>query len=194
VPEYSWAIANGKLMSEVLAMREGLARELRSSGGDAKAPKARLILGALWGLVLACAPLARGNDIAVVLNKNVNVQSVTTSDLVRICKGDLTHWPGGQALTLVILEPESPAMKIVNEKLYKLSAVEVRALFSGSNRTPTNHHSMIMVGSPAELVRVVASKPGAIGLVDVYSITGAVSVAKVDDKLPLQPGYCLHGN
>jgi len=181
-------------MSDVLAMSEGLARELCWSGGDAKGSKAFLILGAFCGLVLACAPLARANDIAVVLNKNVNLQSVTTSDLVKICKGDLTHWPDGQALTLVILEPESPAMKVVNEKIYKLSAAEVRALFSGTNHTPANHHSMIIVASPAELVRVVALKPGAIGLVDVYSINGAVSVAKVDDKLPLQPGYCLHGN
>ena len=35
---------------------------------------------------------------------------------------------------------------------------------------------------------------GAVGLVDVYSITGAVKVVKIGGKLPLESGYPLHGN
>jgi hypothetical protein len=31
-------------------------------------------------------------------------------------------------------------------------------------------------------------------LVDVYSITGGVNVLKIGGKLPLEPGYSLHGN
>jgi hypothetical protein len=33
-----------------------------------------------------------------------------------------------------------------------------------------------------------------VGLVDVYSINGGVTVLKVGGKLPLEPGYALHGN
>jgi len=33
-----------------------------------------------------------------------------------------------------------------------------------------------------------------VGLVDVYAITGGVTVVKVGGKLPLEPGYALHGN
>ena len=158
-------------------------------------PSAALLVAAIFcGLVLACAPGAMASDVAVILNKDVNLQSVSTSDLIKICKGDMNHWPDGQALTLVILEPELPAMRVVNEKVYKLTAAEVRALFTGTNRVAANRHSMIMVGSAAELVRVVALKPGAIGMVDVYSINGTVSVLKVDEKLPLEPGYWLHAN
>jgi hypothetical protein len=40
----------------------------------------------------------------------------------------------------------------------------------------------------------VESTPGAIGLVDIYSITGAVQVIKIGGKLPLESGYLLHGN
>jgi hypothetical protein len=40
----------------------------------------------------------------------------------------------------------------------------------------------------------VESMPGAVGLVDVYSITGSVSVVKIGGKLPLESGYQLHGN
>jgi hypothetical protein len=36
--------------------------------------------------------------------------------------------------------------------------------------------------------------PGAVGVVDVYSITGGINVLKIDGKVPLDPGYVLHGN
>jgi hypothetical protein len=31
-------------------------------------------------------------------------------------------------------------------------------------------------------------------VVDVYSISGGVTVVRVGNKLPLEPGYVLHGN
>ena len=34
----------------------------------------------------------------------------------------------------------------------------------------------------------------AIGVVDVYSINSSVAVVKLAGKLPLEPGYVLHGN
>ena len=49
--------------------------------------------------------------------------------------------------------------------------------------------------SDEELVNKVASTPGAIGVVvDVYSINSSVAVVKIAGKLPLEPGYLLHGN
>lgn len=181
-------------MTVDFAIHEESRKRIRGSRGRTNSCKTLLLMAIFSGLVLACNPRAMANDVAVVLNKNVKVQSLTMADLVKICKGDTGHWPDGQALTLVILDPELPEMKVVIEKVYKLTPAEVRTLFTATTRSTINRHSMIMVTSPAELVRVVASKPGAIGLVDVYSITGAVSVLKVDDKLPLQPGYSLHGN
>jgi hypothetical protein len=41
---------------------------------------------------------------------------------------------------------------------------------------------------------MVESLPGAVGLIDIYSITSGVNVVKVNGKLPLEPGYVLHGN
>jgi hypothetical protein len=40
----------------------------------------------------------------------------------------------------------------------------------------------------------VEAIPGAVGLVDVYSINSRVNVLKVDGKLPLEQGYFLQGN
>jgi hypothetical protein len=53
---------------------------------------------------------------------------------------------------------------------------------------------VIVVESDEAVVKKVAATPGAVGLVDVYAIGGTVTVLKVSGKLPLEPGYLLHGN
>ena len=58
----------------------------------------------------------------------------------------------------------------------------------------TNHPAIIVVASDEALVEKVESTPGTVGLVDVYSITGGVNVLRASGKLPLEPGYPLHGN
>jgi hypothetical protein len=52
----------------------------------------------------------------------------------------------------------------------------------------------VLVTSDDDLVNRVASIPGAVGIVDVYSINSSVAVVKLAGKLPLEPGYLLHGN
>jgi len=41
------------------------------------------------------------------------------------------------------------------------------------------------------LLRFVSSNHGAIGVVDLYSITSGVHVLKIDGKLPVEQGYLL---
>jgi len=42
--------------------------------------------------------------------------------------------------------------------------------------------------------QILQSKPGAVGVVDVYSIASAVKVLRVDGKLPFDSGYVFRGN
>jgi hypothetical protein len=50
------------------------------------------------------------------------------------------------------------------------------------------------VGSDELVLTLVDTNPGAVGIVNVYSINSRVKVLKVDGKLPMEPGYLLHGN
>ena len=57
------------------------------------------------------------------------------------------------------------------------------------------HHGTIVIADSDEAVlRFVANTRGAIGVVDLYSLTKDVNVLKVDGKLPVEPGYLLKGN
>jgi ABC-type phosphate transport system substrate-binding protein len=144
--------------------------------------------------VLGGASIAVAKDIAVVSNKSNSVNSLAMPELVKICKGQTNRWPDGKPITVITRDPGSPEMKVVLEKLYGMSKEEVAAAIAAANHGRANHPAIMVVSSDEDLVNKVESLPGAVGLVDVYSINGGVDVIKIGGKLPLEPGYPLHGN
>lgn len=140
-------------------------------------------------VALACA-----KDIALVSNKGNAVTGVSAADLQKICKGQMPRWPDGKPVTLIMRDPGSAEMKQVLEKVYAASKEEVSSMIAVANHGRTNHPAIVVVGSDEDLVNKVQSTPGAVGLVDVYSINGGITVLKIGGKLPLEPGYPLHGN
>jgi ABC-type phosphate transport system substrate-binding protein len=146
------------------------------------------------GVLCLCATLASAKDLALVANKDTSVKSIALPELVKICKGQTSKWPDGKLVTFVTRNPASPEMKLVLQKIYGMSADEVNDLIGAANHGRVDRPAVVVLDNDEAVVRKVQSTPGAVGLVDVYSITGAVAVVKVAGKLPLEPGYALHGN
>jgi ABC-type phosphate transport system substrate-binding protein len=144
--------------------------------------------------VIVAASLAAARDIAVVSNKSNALGAITVADLIKVCKAQTNRWPDGKPVTFVMRSPSSPEMKMVLEKVYGMSESELNSLIVTSNHARTNHPAILVATSDEELVNTVASTPGAVGVVDVYSINSSVAVVKIGGKLPLEPGYLLHGN
>jgi ABC-type phosphate transport system substrate-binding protein len=144
--------------------------------------------------VLICASLASARDLALVSNKANAVGAITLPDLLKVCKAQSNRWPDGKPVTFVMRSPSAPEMKVVLEKIYGMSENEVNSLIATSNRGRPNHPAILIATSDEDLVNKVASLPGAVGVVDVYSINSSVAVVKIAGKLPLEPGYLLHGN
>jgi hypothetical protein len=144
--------------------------------------------------MILSASLASARDLALVSNKSNGLGAITVSDLVKVCKAQNNRWPDGKPVTFVMRPPSAPEMKLVLEKVYGMSETEVSGLITNSNHGRTNHPAIVVATSDDDLVNKVASIPGAVGVVDVYSINSSVSVVKIAGKLPLEPGYLLHGN
>ena len=151
---------------------------------------------AIWiaVVVVACVQAAAAKDIALISNKDNSAKNISLPELVKICKGQSLRWADGRLLTVVIREPSAPDMKIVLQKVYGMTAGEVNELIASANHGRSDRPAIVVVSSDDTLVKKVGSIPGAVGLVDVYSITGGINVLKVGGKLPLEPGYVLHGN
>jgi ABC-type phosphate transport system substrate-binding protein len=150
----------------------------------------------LWVLALAlvCAQSALAKDVALISNKGNNLKGLSFPDLLKICKGQMGHWPNGRPVTLITRSVASPDMRIVLQKVYGMTAEEVNELVTAANHGRTDHPAIVVVDSDDSVVKKVQATPGGVGLVDVYSITGGIDVLRVGGKLPLEPGYVLHGN
>jgi len=144
--------------------------------------------------VAVSVSLAAARDLAVVSNKTNAVSAITVPDLVKVSKGQTNHWPDGKSVTFIMRAPSDPEMKVFLEKVYELPEGQVKELIASANHGRIGHPAIIVAESDEDLVNKVASIPGALGVVDVYAINSSVAVVKVGGKLPLEPGYLLHGN
>ena len=142
---------------------------------------------ALSLVLCALAVSAQAKQMAVVVDKTNSLGGLTSAELMKFFKFDSRKWPDGRNVVLVMRDPSSPDMRDALEKLYHMQPDELRSLFAA------HRSEVIIVDSEEKLLKSVQSIPGAVGLVDVYSITGGVNVLKIDGKLPLQPGYLLKG-
>jgi hypothetical protein len=157
----------------------------------------RLLAAALVVLgwtVLGWTALAQGKDLALISNKSNEMVAITLPELVKVCKGQVSRWPDGKPVSFITRDPAAPEMKLLLEKVYGMSKDEVKATIASANHGRADHPAIVVVESDEAVVKKVESISGAVGLVDVYSISGGVTVLKVGGKLPLEPGYPLHGN
>lgn len=140
---------------------------------------------ALIALIVCLGASAAAKNMAVVVDKANTQGGITLAELVKVFKFDSRKWPDGRNVVLVMMEPATPDLESVFEKLYHMQPDEVKALLAA------HRSSVIFVNSEEQLLKSVESMPGAVGLVDVYSITSRVNVLKIDGKLPLEQGYYL---
>ena len=143
-------------------------------------------------LALATSIFAAAKDLAVVVNKSNDTKMLTTAELTKLFKNGTKKWPAGQDVIVVMKDLNSPAMRVVLQKVFGMSAEQVKALVASANQGKTNP-AFVIADSDDVALKMIAGNAGAIGVVDVYAINSSVNVVKVDGKMPLEPGYLLHG-
>jgi len=143
-------------------------------------------------LVLTCAPAAPAiKNMAVVVSAGSKLADVPLADLVKYCKGAAKTWPDGKSFIMVIKDPDAPEMRVAVQKLFGTTGADARTAIAKLNEV---HVVVKIAESDDDLLRSVDATPGAIGIVDVYSINSSVKVLRVDGKLPFDVGYALKGN
>jgi hypothetical protein len=80
---------------------------------------------------------------------------------------------------------------VATQKLFGAAPGEVKALIAKLNEPRL---AVKIVENDEDLLRTVEATPGAVGIIDVYSINSSVKVLRLDGKLPFDLGYPLKGN
>jgi len=123
--------------------------------------------------------------MAVVVNKDNNVENLTAVHLSRILRSEVKKWPDGKAVVLV-LHRNSAGETETLQRLIKMTGDELKAMIAA------HKDSIVLADSDADVLKIVQSTPGAIGFVDVRSVDNTISVVRVDGKLPMESGYLPH--
>jgi hypothetical protein len=69
------------------------------------------------------------------------------------------------------------------ERLNRMSSSELKSFIAA------HQGSITLVDSDENVLKVVETLPGAVGLVDVRLINDQINVVRVDGKLPMEDGY-----
>lgn len=142
------------------------------------------------GLIcFVCAPgLMQAKQLAVVADMTSTTTNLKASELADIFNARMRTWQDGKPITVVMRDPASEDAQLILRRILNMTSDQARAFIQ-------SHHGVIVIAeSDDEILRIVSSTRGAIGFIDLYSLTKDVNVVKIDGKLPLQPGYLLKGN
>jgi ABC-type phosphate transport system substrate-binding protein len=125
------------------------------------------------------------HHMAVIVNKENKTDDIMALYLAKIFRAQEKKWPDGTVI-VVVLHKNSPGETETLQRLLNLSSSGLKALIAA-------HKDTIQLGdSDAEVLKLVESMPGALGLVDVRAVNNSINVVRVDGKLPMEDGYLPH--
>jgi hypothetical protein len=141
--------------------------------------------------MIAGSSAAAIKNMAVVISAGSKLSDVPLADLMKLCKGTQKSWADGKNFLLVVKNPEAPEMHVVAQRLFVDAGGDIKGAIAKMNESRV---TVKIAGSDEELLRIVEATPGAVGIIDVYSINSSVKVLRVDGKLPFDAGYTFKGN
>src|SRR5260370_34455440 len=142
-------------------------------------------------LLLVTVGAAFAADFAVIVNPANTAKVMALADLGKIFKDKPSTWANGRNVTIILREPSTASMKFIIEKVMGVDVEQGKTILSDPTRKSASQ--VVFLNSDEEIVKAVETNPTAVGIVDVYSITGGVKGIKIDEKQPFDPGYVLKG-
>jgi hypothetical protein len=141
-------------------------------------------LSLLGFLVFSFAPCF-AHHMAVIVNKDNNTGEIAAAHLARVFRLETRKWADGREV-IIVLHRDFDGETLTLQRLTKMSSNELKTFLA------SHKEDFTFVDSDADVLRIVETMPGAIGLVEVRSIDDQVNVLKVDGKLPMEAGYLPH--
>jgi hypothetical protein len=128
-------------------------------------------------------------DVAVVVNPNSPVSSLTTAALRKLFTGETRMWPGGTPVKLVIRAPGAHERAVVLQLLHfsedEYDRYWINQAYRGEGVEPV---AVFSNGMQKEAVMGIS---GAIALIDARDLKPGLKILKIEGKLPGEEGYPL---
>lgn len=138
--------------------------------------------------VVGTCCIVQAKQLAVITDAANPIADLTTAELVKIFNARTQSWPDGKPIKLILRDPASADMRLVVRKLLVMTPEQAQAFLQ------SHRHKVVVADSDEAVLKLVSTRRGAIGIVDLFSITKDVKILKIDGKLPVEQGYLLRGN
>lgn len=136
----------------------------------------------------AATCLLHAKQLAVITDTANPIKDVSAAQLIKLFNVHLHTWADGKPVIIVVRDPASADMDLVLRKIFNMSPAQARSFIEA------HRPSIIIAGSDDAVLRFVSTNRGAVGIIDLYSLTKDVNVVKINGKLPVEQGYLLRGN
>lgn len=146
----------------------------------------RIALLLVWMAVVSS--LGQAKQLAVVADTGNATTNLTAAELVKIFNQHTRTWPDGKPIVVVLRDPGCADMQLLLRKVFNMTPEQAREFVQG------HKGAIVIADSDDAVLRFVSTNRGAIGVVDLYSLSKGVTVLKIDGKLPVEQGYLLRGN
>ena len=131
-----------------------------------------------FAALLALALTAKAQDVVFVVHRDLTETTLSAEDVKNILLGNLTKWPKGPVIKLVILTEGPVQTKVIRDHTQRtpdqFDKFWKRKVFTGTGIMPAQ------VQTEAEVIAYVAANPGAIGYVSKPNASEKVRILPVN--------------
>lgn len=131
-------------------------------------------------------------DVAIVVNRDNNVNNLTMPELRKIFRGERQYWRSDSPIVLLMHAPGARERAVILRSVLQMSEDEytqfwvAKIMRAEASFPPTAVFSYAMIGEG------IRGNPGAIGYVSANAVPVGLKILQVDGLLPGQAGYPLH--
>jgi ABC-type phosphate transport system substrate-binding protein len=130
-------------------------------------------------------------DIAVVVQPDTPVSSLSLAEVRKIFLGDRQYWSANMPVVLLIRAPVARERDVVLKVIYQMSEAQFKQYWIAKIFRAESATAPKVVYSNDMANELVAALPGAIAFVDSRDVKPGTKVIRVDGRLPGEPGYPL---
>ena len=157
----------------------------------------RAAFAAVVALGLVCynrsaADITAVQDVAVVVNPNNSVNSLSLSELTKIYRGERQYWRTNLPVVVLFRTPGTYEREVVLRTIFQMTEAQYKQYWVSKIMRAEATSPPAELFSSGMIKEGVAAIPGAIGCLRVSDVRPEMKVLRIDGHLPGEPGYPLH--
>src|SRR5205814_8639372 len=125
---------------------------------------------ALVVCIVALSVSLNAKQLAVVTDTTNATKELTAAEFPKIVNLKTHAWPDGKPIVVIMRDPSSAEMQLVLRRVLNMTPEQAHAFIQA------HKGSVLIANSDDAVLRFVASNRGAIGIIDLYSLTKDVNV------------------